>query len=85
MEITDRTTLWEVERESVNHFELDARYDARKSFYGKANVYAMKDGSFVLVSYSTPVAICKNGVVTRFGKWSQTTTRHQKEFEKQFN
>lgn len=77
--------LFEVERNSINNFELDARYDARKSFYGKAKVYAMKDGTFVLVSYSTPVAEAKDGVVTIYGKWSQSTTRHQNEFKKQFS
>ena len=77
--------LYEVERDAINHFELEARYDARKSFYGKATVYAMKDGRFVLVSYSTPVAEVKDGVVTIYGKWSQTTTRHQNEFKKQFS
>lgn len=55
--------LFEVERNSINNFELDTRYDARKSFYGKA----------------------KDGVVTIYGKWSQTTTRHQNEFKKQFS
>lgn len=84
MNITDNTKVWEIESQSVNHFDLDARYDSRKSFYGKAKVYVMKDGTQVLVSYSTIVSIYKDGKVTHFGKWSQTTTRHQREFERQY-
>lgn len=63
--------------------ELIARYDSRKSFYGKANIYE-ENGVYYLMSYSTIVSECKNGVVKHYGKWSQTTSRHQKEFEKQF-
>ena len=40
-------------------YELEARFDARKSF-------------------------CVNGKVEELGKFSNTTTRHQKEFRKQF-
>ena len=64
--------------------ELQARYDSRQSFYKKANIYKDKNGVFYLLSYNTIVSKCKNGVVEHFGKWSQTTTRHQKEFEKQY-
>lgn len=67
--------------------ELTARYDSRLSFYGKAKVYRDEDeeGVYYLMSYSTIVSESRHGVVTHFGKWSQTTTRHQKEFEKQFS
>ena len=65
-------------------FELTARYDSRKSFYGKAQVIDHENGVLELQSYSTIVSRCENGVVTHLGKWSQTTTRHQKEFERQF-
>lgn len=65
--------------------ELQARYDSRKSFYKKANIYKDKDGILYLLSYNTIVSQCKNGVVEHFGTWSQTTTRHQREFEKQFS
>ena len=68
----------------VHIYELDARYDARKSFYGKAHVAEYPDGRKVLVSYSTEVAeITADGKPVIYGKYSQTTTRHQKEFLKQ--
>ena len=65
-------------------FELTARYDARKSFYGKAQVLDHEDGTLELQSYDTIVSRCVDGVVEHLGKWSQTTTRHQREFERQF-
>lgn len=65
-------------------FELVPRYDARKSFYGKARVIDHEDGTIELQSYDTIVSRCVNGKVEELGKWSQTTTRHQKEFRKQF-
>ena len=65
-------------------FELVPRYDARKSFYGKARVIDHEDGTVELQSYDTIVSRCVNGKVEELGKWSQTTTRHQKEFRKQF-
>ena len=64
-------------------FELVPRYDARKSFYGKARVVDHEDGTIELQSYDTIVSRCVNGKVEELGKWSQTTTRHQKEFRKQ--
>lgn len=65
-------------------YELSARYDARKSFYGKAHVIDYGNGTFELQSYDTIVSRCVDGKVKELGKWSQTTTRHQKEFRKQF-
>ena len=65
-------------------FELVPRYDTRKSFYGKARVVDHEDGTIELQSYNTTVSRCVNGKVEELGKWSQTTTRHQKEFRKQF-
>ena len=65
-------------------FELSPRYDARKSFYGKAHVIDHEDGTIELQSYDTIVSRCVNGKVEELGKWSATTTRHQKEFRKQF-
>ena len=65
-------------------YELDARFDARKSFYGKAHVIDHEDGTFELQSYNTIVSRCVNGKVEELGKFSATTTRHQKEFRKQF-
>lgn len=65
--------------------ELSATYDSRKSFYKKAHVLIYSDGSMDLRSYNTIVSHRDpSGHVTHLGKWSQTTTRHQKEFERQF-
>ena len=65
-------------------FELVPRYDARKSFYWKARVIDHENGTIELQSYNTIVSRCVNGKVEELGKWSATTTRHQKEFRKQF-
>lgn len=65
-------------------FILEARYDSRKSFYNKARVRDYGNGYYELVSYTTVVSTCKDGVVTHLGKWSPTTSRHQREFERQF-
>ena len=69
----------------MRFYELDARYDARASFYGKAHVIDYGNGYYELQSYDTIVSKCKDGKVEHLGKWSMTTTRHQKEFEKQFS
>ena len=65
-------------------YALEPRFDSRKSFYGKAHIIDHENGTFELQSYNTIVSRCVNGNVEEFGKWSQTTTRHQKEFRKQF-
>lgn len=65
-------------------YELTARYDSRKSFYGKAHIIDYENGTQELQSYDTIVSRCTNGKVEHLGKWSQTTSRHQREFEKQF-
>ena len=82
--------------EDTKIYELTPRYDTRKSFYGKAIVkesveeqdnmiYESKD----LYSYGTLVANITYNRETNldtyqcFGRFSQTTTRHQKEFFKQ--
>lgn len=65
-------------------YELYPIHSARKSFYEKAHVIDYGDGTYDLQSYSTIVSHCENGIVTHLGRWSQTTSRHQKEFEKQF-
>ncbi len=66
-------------------YELSARFDSRKSFYGKAKVLDHGNGILELMSYNTIVSRCENGKIEHLGKWSQTTTRHQKEFERQFS
>lgn len=65
-------------------YELTTRYDSRKSFYGKAHVIDYENGTKELQSYNTIVSRCTNGKVEHLGRWSQTTSRHQREFEKQF-
>lgn len=65
-------------------YELEARFDARKSFYGKAHVIDYENGTFELQSSDTIVSRCVNGKVEELGKWSHTTTQHQKEFRRQF-
>ena len=78
-------------------YELNCRYDARKSFYGKAVVIEKEESQdnyiykiLELRSYSTIVARITENTETNkatceyFGKYSQTTTRHQKEFFKQY-
>ena len=68
-----------------NFYELTPRYDSRKSFYGKAQVVEYDDGTTALKSYDTIVSRCVNGKVEHLGKWSVTTSRHQREFERQFS
>ena len=65
-------------------YELIPRFDTRKSFYGKALIIDHENGTIELQSYDTIVSRCINGKVEELGKWSRTTTRHQKEFRKQF-
>lgn len=63
---------------------LEARYDARASFYKKAELKA-SETTIDLYSYGTKVATYDiiSGKCDILGKYSQTTTRHQKEFAKQ--
>ena len=72
---------------SKSNYDLGCRYDSRQSFYGKARVEEFSDGSEVLWSYSTTVACItwENGVRKAHvrGQYSQTTTRHIKEYLKQ--
>lgn len=73
-------------------YELDCRYDTRASFYGKAQVQEQEDNKKIirkLYSYGTLVAEYKRDKKNNkrmyicYGKYSCTTTRHQKEFFKQ--
>lgn len=73
-------------------YDLECRNDTRKSFYGKAVVEEKEDNickNYLLYSYGTLVAIYTEDKITNLkqysylGKYSQTTTRHQKEFFKQ--
>lgn len=65
-------------------YDLPCIYDSRKSFYGKAYVTELPNGDANLYSYHTLVSICRDGKITHLGKWSVTTSRHQREFEKQY-
>lgn len=78
--------------EKIYNYELNCQYDSRQSFYGKALVTVYETDSVEhkeLQSYNTLVAnyvYYKNKnlkVYEYFGKYSQTTTRHQKEFFRQ--
>lgn len=66
-------------------YELAAQYDPRASFYGKAHIIEHDNGLLELMSYETIVSRCKDGKVEHLGKWSMTTSRHQREFERQFS
>jgi len=60
--------------------ELKPIYDSGKSFYGKAKTY-FSGSNLVLRSYSTDVAyITENNEAVVNGMYSQTTSRHIKEF-----
>lgn len=59
--------------------KLQPKYGSQKSFYGKAKV-SMEDGKKVLYSYGTKVAEIDDGKARVFGLYSNTTTRHIKEF-----
>lgn len=78
--------------ENERMFYLDCVYDTRKSFYRKAKVEIEEDNTILvlkLYSYNTLVAIVTYDKLSTLieydylGKYSQTTTRHQKEFFRQ--
>ena len=51
-------------------YDLEPKYDSRKSFYGKAKVYSDDAGHLLLMSYSTIVAEITDGSATEAGKHS---------------
>jgi hypothetical protein len=63
-------------------YNLNPRYDSRKSFYGKAKVET-DGGTQKLYSYGTLVAEIEGGKATVYGTYSQTTLRHIKDFLQQ--
>ena len=78
-------------REERVHY-LEPIYDSRKSFYKKAIVKVEEDNlnyNELLYSYGILVAIYTKDKMTELrqynylGNFSQTTTRHQKEFFRQ--
>lgn len=77
----------------MSRYELDARYDARKSFYGKAMVEeGVTDDNnprdvVRLYSYGTLVAEVVDGYGAKayeLATCSPTTVRHVREFFRQF-
>lgn len=78
--------------EKTYEYYLDCRFDSRASFYRKAKVLVYENDDvehLELQSYSTLVANYvyykkeNKKVYEYFGCYSQTTTRHQKEFFRQ--
>ena len=79
----------------MNSYDLSCRYDSRQSFYGKARVEITTSPDLYvekLYSYGTLVASAEahyylgqveKRVYKYNGCYSQTTTRHQKEFFRQ--
>lgn len=68
--------------------ELVPIYASVKSFYGKAwVVYDMGTMTVILKSYQTIVSRVdlKTGEGIHLGRFSMTTSRHQREFERQFS
>jgi len=63
-------------------YALNAKYDARDSFYGKAQVI-VEGNTIKLQSYNTIVAKIENDKAVVFDTYSHTTLRHIKEFLKQ--
>ena len=63
-------------------YELISKYDTRKTFYSKARVRE-ENGRLTLISYTTEVCYIENGKAIINGTYSDTTTRHIKEFLKQ--
>lgn len=72
----------EVIKEDTEEY-LEPRFDSRASFYKKAKVVKKDNGDEELYSYGTHVGGMKDGKPYSKGKWSQTTTRHQKEYFQQ--
>lgn len=72
----------EEKEKGFQEYDLEPKYDRKKSFYGKAVVTKDK-GKLILTSYNTPVAEIENGKPIVHGTYSSTTLRHIKEFLKQ--
>lgn len=62
---------------------LEPRFDSRASFYKKAKVVKKDNGDEELYSYGTHVGGVRGGKPYSKGKFSQTTTRHQKDYFQQ--
>lgn len=69
--------------------DLECRFDSRASFYSKAKVITHPNNKISLLSYNTEVAVfdkdknellVKASEMSNNGKYSNTTTRHIREF-----
>lgn len=65
--------------------ELKPLNSSQKSFYGKAHVISLDNGTKILQSYNTYVsAVLPNGQYLQNGRYSATTGKHEQEFSLQF-
>lgn len=65
--------------------ELQPSHSGQKSFYGKAHVFNLDNGTKVLQSYDTYVAtVLPNGRYVQNDRYSATTGKHEQEFALQF-
>lgn len=65
--------------------ELQPLNSSQKSFYSKAHVISLDNGTKVLQSYDTFVsAILPDGRYVQNGRYSATTGKHEQEFALQF-
>ena len=80
--VPDHKDCQPLNKNAQDTYELDTRYDRRKSFYGKAKIET-DNGNQKLYSYGTLVAEIKKGKPIIYGTYSATTLRHIKEFLKQ--
>ena len=78
-------------QQQMKTYNLESRYDSRESFYGKAKVIDFGK-KLSLISYNTEVAVydketkeleIKESEYSENGKYSQTTSRHIREFAAQ--
>lgn len=81
--VESRTHKVESKIEEDTEEYLEPRFDSRASFYKKAKVVTKDNGDEELYSYGTHVGGMRNGKPYTKGTWSQTTSRHQKEYFKQ--
>ena len=68
-------------KQATREYELSAKFDSRKSFYGKARVVETTREK-KLYSYNTPVCVIRHGQAFRADGQPQspTTARHMSEF-----
>ena len=65
--------------------ELKPLNSSQKSFYGKAHVISLDNGTKILQSYNTYVAaILPTGRYVQNDRYSATTGKHEQEFSLQF-